>query len=149
MRFDLIVNQFVLEALYKEELLIYQKDYTRSFVHIQDVIEGILLGLEAPQDQVQGEIYNLGSDLGNHTKEEIVSIILSALPDTQIQYGDHSFSGDMRDVRVSYSKIRENLGFRAERMVNDGVEEVINLLRSGLIENPFADQYRNARLEIQ
>jgi nucleoside-diphosphate-sugar epimerase len=149
MRFDLIVNQFVLEALYKEELLIYQKDYSRSFVHIQDVIEGILLGLEAPQDQIRGEIYNLGSKHGNHTKEEIVAIIRDALPGTRIQYGDHSFSGDMRDIRVSYSKIRKSLGFRATRTVKDGVQEVIGLLRSGLIEDPFADQYRNARLEIQ
>jgi nucleoside-diphosphate-sugar epimerase len=149
MRFDLFVNQFVLEALYKEELLIYQKNYSRSFVHIQDVVEGILLGIEAPQDKVRGEIYNLGTEDGNHTKEEIVDIIRKALPDTRIQYGDQSFSGDMRDIRVSYTKIRESLGFRAMRAVRDGVEEVVGLLRSGLIDDPFADQYRNARLDIQ
>ncbi len=32
-RFDLIINQFVLEALTKRELIIYQRGYSRSFVH--------------------------------------------------------------------------------------------------------------------
>lgn len=149
MRFDLIVNQFVLEALYQEELLIYQKNYSRSFVHIQDVIDGILLGLETSEELIRGEIYNLGTEQGNYSKEEVVSIIRDVLPKTKIQYGDHSFSGDMRDIRVSYSKIREKLGFRAVRSLRDGVEEVLGLLQSGLIEDPFADQFRNARLEIQ
>jgi hypothetical protein len=32
--FDLIVNQFVLEALTKRKLVIYQGDYKRSFIHV-------------------------------------------------------------------------------------------------------------------
>jgi len=32
-RFDLIVNQFVLEAFTRRELIIYQRGYSRSFVH--------------------------------------------------------------------------------------------------------------------
>jgi nucleoside-diphosphate-sugar epimerase len=149
MRFDLIVNQFVLEAMYREELLIYQKNYSRSFVHIQDVIEGIVLGLEAPRDVICGEIYNLGTESGNYTKDGIVAIVREALPDTEVRYGDYSFEGDMRDIQVSYSKIQNALGFRAVRTVQEGVEEVIDFLRSGLIEDPFADQYRNAQFILQ
>ena len=44
-RFDLIVNQFVLEAFTKRELIIYQRGYSRSFVHIRDVVRGVILGL--------------------------------------------------------------------------------------------------------
>lgn len=149
MRFDLIVNQFVLEALCQAELLIYQRDYSRSFVHIQDVIEGFLTGLEAPISKIRGETFNLGNQDGNHTKEEVVAIIREALPKTKVRYGDHSVSGDMRDIRVSFAKIEEVLGFRATRSVRDGVKEIIQLLDSGLIEDPFDVQYRNARLEIQ
>src|SRR5512146_1653089 len=46
-RFDLIVNQFVLDAYTKRRLLIYQRGYSRSFVHVRDVVRGILLVLEA------------------------------------------------------------------------------------------------------
>ncbi len=149
MRFDLIINQFVLEALFNQELLIYQKDYSRSFVHIQDVVDGILIGLDAPLDQIRGEIFNLGNEHGNHTKEEIVNIIRDELAGTRIRYGDHNFSGDMRDIRVSYTKIQKILGFHARKSIREGIQEVIALLRSGLIDDPFSDQYRNARLEIQ
>ncbi|HSM71436.1 MAG TPA: NAD(P)-dependent oxidoreductase, partial [Anaerolineales bacterium] len=44
-RFDLIVNQFVLEAFTKRQLIIYQRGYSRSFVHIRDTVRGVILGL--------------------------------------------------------------------------------------------------------
>ena len=44
-RFDVIINQFVYEAWFDRSLLIYQKGYSRSFVHIKDVVNGLILGL--------------------------------------------------------------------------------------------------------
>ena len=63
MRFDLIVNQFVLEAYTKRELLIYQRGYSRSFVHIRDAVQGILLGLQMPKEKIHAQVYNLGLSL--------------------------------------------------------------------------------------
>lgn len=149
MRFDLIINQFVLEAFSKGELLVYQQNYSRSFVHIFDILDGFLMGLESPREEIRGEIFNLGSEEGNYTKNEIVRLICGALPDTIVRYDDISFSGDMRDVQVSFSKIQDNLNFRTKRRVVDGIEDILKILRSGVIEDPFSDRYRNARLEIQ
>lgn len=149
MRFDLIINQFVLEAFSKRELVIFQKNYSRSFVHIMDIVDGILIGLSAPEDAYRGEIFNLGSESGNYTKERIVQLVCQKLPDTEVRYEDISFSGDMRDVQVSFVKIRKILNFEAKRSVEDGIDEVIKILRSGVIQDPFSDRYRNARLEIQ
>jgi nucleoside-diphosphate-sugar epimerase len=149
MRFDLIINQFVLEAYSKGELLIFQQNYSRSFVHIKDVIDGIRIGLEAPEEKIRGEIFNLGSEIGNYTKDEIVQLICDVLPETKVRYDDISFSGDMRDVKVSFTKIRETLDFRTQRQAIDGIEDVLKILRSGIIEDPFSDRFRNARLEIQ
>ena len=75
-RFDLIVNQFVYEAFTKRQLLIYQRGYSRSFVHVRDVIKGIILGLQAEENKVRGQIYNLGTNQGNHTKDEVVALVL-------------------------------------------------------------------------
>jgi len=149
MRFDLIINQFVLEAFSTGELLIFQKNFSRSFVHIFDVIDGILVGLEAPVDNLRGEIFNLGSEKGNYTKEEIVQLIRQVLPETRVRYDDLSFSGDMRDVQVSFTKIREKLNYQTKRSVEDEIMDVLRILRSGVIQEPFSDRYRNARLEIQ
>jgi nucleoside-diphosphate-sugar epimerase len=149
MRFDLIVNQFVLEAYTKGELILFQGDYGRSFVHIGDAIDGILLGLEAPIAKIRGQIYNLGSEEGNYTKEAIVSLICQQLPRTKVRYQDISFGGDMRDMRLSFAKVRRELGFRAQRTVQQGIAEILEGLRSGLLAEPFAPRYRNAPMMVQ
>lgn len=145
MRFDLIINQFVYEAYSRGELRIFQRDYSRSFIHVRDVAAGILLGLKAPLERIRGETYNLGSDEANHTKDEIVALVRRALPETRVRHEKRSFGGDMRDVRVSYAKVREGLGFVPQINVEQGIAEVLGLLRSGLIRDPDSERYRNAR----
>jgi nucleoside-diphosphate-sugar epimerase len=143
-RFDLIVNQFVLEALQKRRLVIYQRGYSRSFVHVRDVVHGIELGLAAPEAQVRGEVYNLGADEGNYTKDEIAALVARHLPETHVEHQDLSFGGDMRDISVSFAKVRERMGFRARIGVEEGVVEVRDALRSGVIQDPGGPRYRNA-----
>jgi nucleoside-diphosphate-sugar epimerase len=148
-RFDMIVNQFVLEAYTKRELLIYQRGYSRSFVHIRDAVRGIISGLESPDEKIRGQVYNLGTDKGNYTKDQVVSQILKRLPETTVLYKDMTFGGDMRDITVSFEKIQRELGFNAELDINDGVREVLNALRSGLIRDPYGQRYRNAQFIVQ
>jgi nucleoside-diphosphate-sugar epimerase len=148
-RFDLIVNQFVLDAYTKRELIIYQRGYSRSFVHVQDVVRGILLGLDAPEEKVRGQVYNLGMDDGNYTKDEIVGLVIKRLPETVVTFKDLTFGGDMRDIRVSFEKIKRELGFIGHLNVDDGVREVVHALRTGLIRNPTDEHYRNASFIVQ
>ena len=114
-----------------------------------DAIDGLLMGLEAPKEKIRGEIFNLGGEDGNYTKDEIVQLICEALPDTKVRYEDISFSGDMRDVKVSFAKIQRELNYRTKRKVADGIEDILQILRSGVIKDPFSDRFRNAHLEIQ
>jgi nucleoside-diphosphate-sugar epimerase len=148
-RFDLIVNQFVLEAYTKRELLIYQRGYSRSFVHVRDVVKGILLGLEAPENKVRGQIFNLGTEAGNYRKDQIVEIILKRLPEITVQYKDLTFGGDMRDISVSFEKIRTELGFETSYSVDDGVKEVLYAVQNGLIKDPHDERFRNAQFIVQ
>lgn len=148
-RFDLIVNQFVLEALTKRQLIIYQRGYSRSFVHVRDVVHGIRLGLEAPLATIQGQVFNLGSDAGNYTKDEIVQLVQRHVPGTEVTYKDLSFGGDMRDITVSFEKIRRELGFEARISVEEGIVEVRDALQSGLIKNPTDERHRNALFIVQ
>jgi nucleoside-diphosphate-sugar epimerase len=148
-RFDLLINQFVLNAFTRHELLIYQRGYSRSFVHVRDVVRGILLGLDAPDEQARGRVYNLGTDEGNYTKDQIVSLVIKRLPETVIQYKDLTFGGDSRDISVSFEKIKRELGFTATLAAEDGVREVLNALRLGLIREPQHERYRNAQFVVQ
>ena len=148
-RFDLIVNQFVLEAYTKRELLIYQRGYSRSFVHVLDIVRGIMLGIEAPEEKIRGRVYNLGTESGNFTKDQIVSLILKRMPETTVRYKDLTFGGDMRDIAVSFEKIRRELGYETLYTVEDGIREVLRLLRDGVIQNPQHTRYRNAQFIVQ
>jgi nucleoside-diphosphate-sugar epimerase len=147
-RFDLIVNQFVWEAYRNRELLIYQRGYSRSFLHIEDAVRGLLLGIENEIESVGNQVYNLGSESGNLSKDKIVEIILKRLPETRVIYKDLTFGGDMRDFHISYKKIRENLGFEVTKTVEDGVREVLHALQSGIIADPQDQRYRNARFIV-
>jgi nucleoside-diphosphate-sugar epimerase len=148
-RFDLIVNQFVLEAFTKRSLIIYQRGYSRSFVHIRDVVHGVIMGLEADRKKVQGQVFNLGTENGNYSKDDIVQLVLKRMPETVVEYKDLTFGGDMRDITVSFEKIKEVLGFNTTLDVDDGVREVLFALKSGLIRNPNDDRYRNAQFIVK
>lgn len=143
MRFDLLVNQFVLEALTQRRLVIFQRDYRRSFVHVGDVVRSLVLFAEAPVSSVRGEVFNVGSERGNHTKGEVAELIRELIPDVSIEYRDVSFDGDMRDVAVSCRKVAKRLGYRAKLSVAEGVREVRDAIVSGLIADPKAPRYRN------
>jgi len=148
-RFDLIVNQFVLEAFTKRELIIYQRGYSRSFVHIRDVVRGVIMGLEAEKEKIRGQVFNLGTENGNYSKDDIVGLVLKRMPETTVEYKDLTFGGDMRDITVSFEKIQRVLGFDTTLTVDDGVREVLFALKSGLIRNPTEDRYRNAQFIVQ
>ncbi len=148
-RFDLIVNQFVLEAMTKRELIIYQRGYSRSFVHVRDVVEGVVMALCAPLERIRGQVFNLGSDKGNYTKDEIVQLVKKHVDGLKITYKDLSFGGDMRDIAVSFAKIKRELAFEPRIGVENGIVEVRNALQHGLIKDPTDSRYRNAQFIVQ
>jgi nucleoside-diphosphate-sugar epimerase len=148
-RFDLIVNQFVLEAFTKRELIIYQRGYSRSFVHIRDVVRGVMMGLAAERSRICGEVFNLGTNNGNYSKDDIVRLVLKRMPETVVEYKNLTFGGDMRDITVSFAKVRNVLGFDTTLDVDDGIRELLFALKAGIIRNPNDEKYRNAQFIVQ
>jgi len=144
-RFDLTINQFVLDAFLRRELAIYQRGYSRSFLHVQDAARGLLLGLKAQP----GQVFNLGTPSGNLTKDQVVGLVIKRLPETMVQYKNLTFGGDMRDIAVSFNKIQRELGFQSTLTVDDGIREMVNALKTGLIRTPLDEHYRNARFIVQ
>ena len=148
-RFDLLVNQLVLDAFTRRDLIIYQRGYSRSFIHIRDAVRGMILSLEAERARVCGEIFNLGTDEGNYSKDDIVRLILKRMPETVVEYKDLTFGGDVRDISVSFAKIKQVLGFETTLNADDGIRELLFALKTGIIRNPTDEKYRNARFIVQ
>jgi nucleoside-diphosphate-sugar epimerase len=148
-RFDLIINQFVLEAIEKRHLIIYQKNYNRSFVHIRDIAKALVLALEADAGNVGNQVFNVGSNQGNYSKEELIGMIQKYVSGVTIQYKDLSFGGDMRDIKVSFDKIERVLGYKAEVTVEQGIQELAEAIQTRLLFDPHSLRNRNAQFIVQ
>jgi nucleoside-diphosphate-sugar epimerase len=141
MRFDLTVNEFTRDLAVKNELVVFGEQFWRPYVHVRDAARAILRVLEAPTAAVAGEVFNVGDTRENYRKLDLVEILSERFQDGKIEFVHRD--EDPRDYRVSFDKFVERMGFEAERSVAEGVDEVLGLLRSGLIEDPYAPSYRN------
>jgi nucleoside-diphosphate-sugar epimerase len=143
MRFDLLLNQLVSQAFMHGEVTIYHGEHSRSFLHVRDLAEGVIAALAAPDEAVRGRVFNLGSESGNCTKNELAELIRNALPQTRILESAGPPGGDVRDLRISSSRAREALGFKPRWPIADGIDEILGALRIGVFTNPESDRYRN------
>lgn len=129
MRFDLTVNEFSRAIAAGVKLDVYDKDTWRPYCHVRDICQAILAVLHAPDRKVSGEVFNVGSDANNLTKEQIVNEVLRHVA------GDVRFvdgGGDRRNYRVSFAKIRDTLGFRARYGLPAVVPQLVHAVRCGL-----------------
>lgn len=141
MRFDLTVNEFTMEILTKRKLVIFGEQFWRPYVHIRDISRAILCILESPTEKVQNEVFNVGSTTQNFQKQQLADMLKSQIPDAVIEYVHKD--EDPRDYRVSFEKIKQTIGFNAEHTVGNGIQEVIRLVESGIIQDFKSPEYRN------
>jgi nucleoside-diphosphate-sugar epimerase len=141
MRFDLTVNEFTRDMALADELVVFGEQFWRPYIHVRDAARAARLVLEAPADDVRGEVFNAGETSENYRKVDIVGLLKERYPETKVEFVHRD--EDPRDYRVSFEKIKERLGFQAEWSVAAGIDEVSALLQSGLVSDPFADEYRN------
>jgi nucleoside-diphosphate-sugar epimerase len=141
MRFDLTVNEFSRDALINGELVVYGEQFWRPYVHVRDAARAIVSVLGSPTECVAGEVFNVGDTGQNFRKQDLVELLVERLPETTVERVART--EDPRDYRVSFDKIQSQLGFATVRTVPEGIDEVLGLLRSGAIPDPFGDVYRN------
>src|SRR5690606_31192807 len=79
--------------------------------------------LEFPTATVRGKVFNAGCDANNHTKQSIIELIQERLPNRRVRYCQNS--PDPRNYRVSFEKVRTELGFVPRMSVADGIDELI------------------------
>jgi nucleoside-diphosphate-sugar epimerase len=141
MRFDLTVNEFARDVSLGKELVVFGEQFWRPYVHVRDAARAICTALEAPAESIDGEVFNVGNTAENYRKLDIVELLRERIPDASISFVHKD--EDPRDYRVSFAKVNERLGFETRRSVADGVDEVIGLMRAGLVDDPYAPVYRN------
>lgn len=130
MRFDLTISEFSRELALDKELSVFDQKTWRPYCHVLDISEAIVYVLEAEDRKVSGQVFNVGGNENNFTKEMVINEILKTLPSARVVYRDGGT--DARDYRVSFDKFDRILGFRPSKTVADAIQTVIGCVRSNL-----------------
>jgi nucleoside-diphosphate-sugar epimerase len=144
MRFDLVINLFVAQAISKNSITIEGGNQWRPFVHVKDAAYAYLQALESKPGKSQG-IFNLGSDDLNHQISDIGTFIQKFIPDVKIK---NSKNIDQRNYRVSFKKIKKSIGFESKFSISDGVNEIKNAIKSKKIKSWTDPIYYNNKFPL-
>lgn len=140
-RFDLTVNEFTRELALGRELVVFGEQFWRPYCHVVDLARSVVAVLEAPEEKVAYDVFNVGDTAENYQKKMIVDAILEQLPDSRVKYV--SKNEDPRDYRVNFSKIKERLGFTITMRVPDGIRQIRQVISAGFLNDPDDARYRN------
>ncbi len=137
-RADIVVNNLTGTAFTRGEVRL-QSDGSpwRPLVHAEDIARAFLAVLEAPQDAVHNQAFNVGRDEDVVQIRDIATVVAAAL-DAPVTFAAGA-GPDKRDYRVDFTKIRRLLpAFEPRWTVAGGVDELARAMRRfGLATEDF------------
>ena len=122
LRLDLLINDFVYNAVKTKNLIVYEKHFYRTFIHVNDIARSFYFAINNSKKMI-GNIYNVGSEKMNFTKQEVAEKIKEKV-DFYLHFAEIGEDADKRNYFVSYNKINQ-LGFETEIDIDDGIDELI------------------------
>jgi len=123
MRLDLLVNDFVYRAVHDRAIVVFEGQFKRNYIHIQDVARVFLYAVHH-FDQMRGVPYNVGLDDANLSKVELCQAIQQYLPQFVYVEAPIGEDPDKRDYIVSNARLAAT-GFKTEWNLDRGIRELI------------------------
>ncbi len=123
MRTDLLVNNFVLKAVTDKYLVLFEQNFRRNYIHIQDIANTFLFCIKN-FERMKNQAYNVGLSSANLTKRELAEKIKTHIPELLIQASNIGKDPDKRDYIVSNKKL-EDLGWKPLFSLDRGINELI------------------------
>ena len=141
MRFDLTVNEFSKELALDRELKVFGEQFWRPYCHVRDVARAIEIVLSSDTDKIAYNVFNVGDTNENYKKSMIIDEIKKLLPKAKITYVHKTRSQGLSSV---VREDNESVGFRITKNVPDGISEIVDILKTGVIADFDAKKYVNA-----
>ncbi len=135
-RLDLMINDFCWQALHQRYLVVYEKHFRRTFIHVVDIARAICHMISI-WDTLEYQTYNVGHESLNFTKEDIVKLIEKRVK-FLVYYAEFGKDEDCRDYVVDYSRIQAT-GFQTQVDIERGLGELIEGLQLLEIRNPYGN----------
>ncbi len=126
MRFDLVVNSFVKDALVRQRLILHGGGRMwRPLVNVKDLADAHIACLEAPREAVAGETFNVVGE--NHQVRELAEIVAAELVKLgkPVALEDGPLPNIVRNYRCTGAKLRERLDLKFPNTPAVAVEELV------------------------
>ncbi|MFL5906077.1 MAG: NAD-dependent epimerase/dehydratase family protein [Solirubrobacterales bacterium] len=127
MRFDLVVNTFVKDALLEGRLSLHGGGWMwRPLVDVNDVSDALICLLEAPAEKVRGEIFNVLHS--NYQIRELAMLVAGSvqLLGREVRLEETPAPDLVRDYECSNAKLSSVLGFIPRRSVVMAIADLLN-----------------------
>jgi len=131
LRLDVALNDLVASAYTTGRVLI-KSDGTpwRPIVHIRDIISAIVSVLDAPDEAIHNETFNVGQSEENYRISQLADIVAETVPGCHVEYAAGG-GPDKRCYRVSCDKIMRVLpNFRPQWDARKGARELYESYRA-------------------
>ncbi len=135
-RLDLVVNILTTKALQDKKMSVFGGDQWRPLLHVKDVANAID---KTVQTDVNG-VFNLHHK--NYKIIELAEKIKEKIPDVVIETTPLPFQ-DTRNYQVSSEKLKVATGFEALIEIDQGINEVYDLISSNRIKDINDPRYSN------
>jgi nucleoside-diphosphate-sugar epimerase len=129
MRFDLVVNTFVKDALLGGKLLLHGGGWMwRPLVDVRDVSDALIAAYEAPAERVRGEIFNVLHS--NYQIRELAMIVAGTvrLAGRAVDLVEAPEPKLARNYECSNAKLSTTLGFSPRHSVLDAATDLVERL---------------------
>jgi nucleoside-diphosphate-sugar epimerase len=126
MRFDLVVNTFVKDALVNGRLQLHGGGWMwRPLVDVRDCADAMIAVMEAPAELVRGEIFNVLHS--NYQIRELAMLVAGSvqLLGRKVELVEVDAPKLNRDYECSNAKLSARLGFIPSRSVVEAVAELL------------------------
>jgi nucleoside-diphosphate-sugar epimerase len=136
MRFDLVVNTFVKDALSKGHLSLHGGGWMwRPLVDVTDVARAHIHCLEAPLDVVGGQIFNVLHD--NYQIRELAMLVAGSaqMRKFSVDLREAPLPEITRDYKCANQKFRQQAGFEPKVSVLESIETMLQWIeRDGPVD---------------
>jgi nucleoside-diphosphate-sugar epimerase len=137
LRVDIVLNNLVGWAFTTGKVKILSDGTPwRPLIHVEDISRATLAALEAPEDAIRGEAFNVGREDENYQVRDLGDIVEAKVPGSEVEYAG-SGDPDPRSYRVSFEKLERTFpDLRLTWTARAGAQEL-------------ADAYRAAGLTLE
>jgi len=124
MRVDLLVNDFVYKSYFEKKIILFESNFRRNYIHIQDVAD-LITNICLDNSKYKNQIFNYGLEDANLTKLELAKKIQNHIKNLKIEIDEFASDPDKRDYIVSNAKILST-GWKTKYNLDFGIKQLID-----------------------